>query len=55
MMERISQEKEGGEGLAKFILGILIALGIVFYGTEIRQFSVVSGARDTVVEYLRSW
>lgn len=41
--------------MMNFILGILIAVILISYNTEIKLISVETGIRDQVISYLKSW
>ena len=41
--------------MIKIIFGVCLALFILAYSNEMKQFAVEIGMREQMVEYLRSW
>ena len=41
--------------MMNFIFGIIIAVLLISYNTELKLFAVETGVRDTLVQKLKSW
>ena len=41
--------------MIKIFLGAVLTIGVIFYSTEIKRFTVETGISDQVVTYLNSW